>query len=363
MEPDCADTKAAVRTDPTMLTQDSIFKMLDAISSQMLQNYQTLQVQLTQTAEDVRRISQDNDTFRQEIRNELDTIRSSTVLSGNNPGIQPNAVLSVTASPPLIQSAVTPSASTTVSTSSSNSVDFQSQMLLMLNETFSKLSTALTETKTTDSKSEWPKFSGDSKHFRTWYLAIMTQLSIHPWSALYDPGTNSIVSNTTDTLLNSKLYAKLISSLEGPALQNMVACKHIQANALLLIRELQQMYKPKNVPEVIAAKTGEFWSSTKRLSHETVDAYYNRFQELLEDLSEADEVISDKSAIRHFIFTLGPDFESIQNSYHLGNLPAEWKTVDWPSILVLCRDYYNSINPQGPPKKDQSSDGNSNLQA
>jgi len=139
MEPDCADTKAAVRTDPTMLTQDSIFKMLDAISSQMLQNYQTLQVQLTQTAEDVRRISQDNDTFRQEIRNELDTIRSSTVLSGNNPGIQPNAVLSVTASPPLIQSAVTPSASTTVSTSSSNSVDFQSQMLLMLNETFSKL--------------------------------------------------------------------------------------------------------------------------------------------------------------------------------------------------------------------------------
>jgi hypothetical protein len=78
------------------------------------------------------------------------------------------------------------------------------------------------------------------------------------------------------------------------------------------------MYKPKNVPEVIAAKTGEFWSSTKRLSHETVDAYYNRFQELLED-----EVISDKSAIRHFIFTLDPNFESIQNSYHLGNLPAE----------------------------------------
>ncbi len=189
-------------------------------------------------------VGDDNDTFHQEIRNELDTIRSSTVLSGNNPGIQPNAVLSVTASPPLIQSAVTPSASTTVSTSSSNSVDFQSQMLLMLNETFSKLSTALTETKTTDSKSEWPKFSGDSKHFRTWYLAIMTQLSIHPWSALYDPGTNSIVSNTTDTLLNSKLYAKLISSLEGPALQNMVARKHIRANGLLLIRELQQMYKP-----------------------------------------------------------------------------------------------------------------------
>jgi hypothetical protein len=101
------------------------------------------------------------------------------------------------------------------------------------------------------------------------------------------------------------------------------------------------------------------------MSHETIDAYYNRFQELLEDLSEAEEVISDRSAIRHFIFTLGSDFESIQNSYRLGNLPIEWKTEDWPTILVLCRDYYNSINPQGPTKKDKdhTSDGNTISQA
>jgi len=246
---------------------------------------------------------------------------------------------------------------------SGTSIDFQAQMFLMLNETFSKLSTVLTETKTAETKSEWPKFLGDSKKFRTWYLAIMTQLSIPPWSALYDLVLNSVESTTTDTSLNSKLYAKLISSLEGQALQNMVARKHIHANGLLLLRELQQMYRPKNVPEMIAAKTGEFWSSTKRLSHETVDAYYNRFQDLLEDLSEADEVISDKSAIRHFIFTLGSEFESFQNSYRVGNLPAEWMTEDWPTILVLCRDYYNSINPQGPSKKDTNSDSATTSQA
>jgi hypothetical protein len=84
----------------------------------------------------------------------------------------------------------------------------------------------------------------------------------------------------------------------------------------------------------------------KRFSTESIDDYYNRFQELLEDLAEADEPISTKSAIRHFIFTLGSDFESIQNNFCLKNLPPKWDTQDWPSILVLCRDYDNSIKPQ-----------------
>ena len=74
------------------------------------------------------------------------------------------------------------------------------------------------------------------------------------------------------------------------------------------------MYKPKNVPEVIAAKTSEFWGNTRRLPSETVDMYYNRFHELLEELRDADEPISIKSAIRHFIFTLGSEFETIQNN-------------------------------------------------
>ena len=49
---------------------------------------------------------------------------------------------------------------------------FQTQMLQMLNETFSKLSTVLQDSKTT-TKSEWPKFSGEVSKFKNWYLSIM----------------------------------------------------------------------------------------------------------------------------------------------------------------------------------------------
>jgi len=83
----------------------------------------------------------------------------------------------------------------------------------------------------------------------------------------------------------------------------------------------------------------------KRAPHETIDAYYNRFHELLDDLNDAYEPIATKSAIHHFIFTLGSDFDAVQNNFRLGNLPPEWTVQDWPSILVLCCNYYNSIHP------------------
>jgi len=111
------------------------------------------------------------------------------------------------------------------------------------------------------------------------------------------------------------------------------------------------MYKPKCVPEVIAAKTVEFWGNTKRSSFESVDEYYNRFQELLEEINEETVTIPPKNAIRQFIFTLGDDFAPVQHHFRLGTLSNEWKTNDWPSLLVLCRGFYNSVNPTGPPAK------------
>jgi len=102
--------------------------------------------------------------------------------------------------------------------SSPTSLDFQAQMMVLLNDTFSKLSTVIGDLKGSDTKSEWPKFSGDLKKFRSWYLAIMVQLTIPPWQELYDVTTNDIVESTTNTTLNGKLYAKLLVSLEGQAL-------------------------------------------------------------------------------------------------------------------------------------------------
>jgi len=85
----------------------------------------------------------------------------------------------------------------------------------------------------------------------------------------------------------------------------------------------------------------------KRLPHKMVDTYYNRFQTLLDDLEEAGEPIPIWSALCQFIFTLGPDFAHIQNNHHIGLLPDAWKTTDWPTFLALCRDYSNSVQPQG----------------
>jgi hypothetical protein len=102
---------------------------------------------------------------------------------------------------------------------------------------------------------------------------------------------------------------------------------------------------------VIAAKTAEFWGSTKRFSYETVDDYYNGFQELPADLDDAEEPILKRSAIHHFPFTLGSEIEPLQHNYRLGTIAEEWKIQDWPTLLVLCRDFYNLVNPKGPSKR------------
>ncbi len=95
----------------------------------------------------------------------------------------------------------------------------------------------------------------------------------------------------------------------------MVSRKHLRGNGILLHNDLVQTSRPTCVPEIIAAKTGEFWSQLKQFPQESVDDYYNHFYDLLDDLLEADEPISTKSVIHHFLFTLGPEFESIQNNY------------------------------------------------
>jgi hypothetical protein len=93
----------------------------------------------------------------------------------------------------------------------------------------------------------------------------------------------------------------------------------------------------------------------KRSPNESIDSYFNRFHELLDDLNDAEEPVPLRSAIRHFIFTLGTEFETIQSNYRIGNLPSQWNTQDWPTLLVLCRDYYNSVKSFGSATKDVTS--------
>jgi hypothetical protein len=76
------------------------------------------------------------------------------------------------------------------------------------------------------------------KKFKNWQLAILAQLSLCPWSELYDPSNNTLLQVTSNHQLNEKLYAKLLLCLEGQVFQDMVSRKHLHANGLLLFKEL-----------------------------------------------------------------------------------------------------------------------------
>jgi hypothetical protein len=215
-------------------------------------------------------VTENHDDFKIEVRQELDALRALiqhnqtvsqvpwhpvSMPSIKIQGYQPVSSSGVQSAIPVAPAGASPHQSNVESHSSSlMTSDIQSQMLLMLTESFSKLSTALTE-KSSDFKADWPKFSGDSRKFRAWYLAIMSQLSLAPWLELYDSTINDVIPTMSNSILNGKLYSKLILALEGTALQNTVSRKHLRANGLLLLQDLVQTYKPRNVPEVIAAKT------------------------------------------------------------------------------------------------------------
>jgi hypothetical protein len=307
-------------------------------------------------SQEFQQLVQDNQTFKQEVRAEMEELRQLFTMrhssnSSTLPGVStvvPSMANSTSSParpvvPPNLSSSVPQGLSSSMTVSSST--DMQTQIMYMLTESFSKLSTVLSD-KSSDTKSDWPKFSGDTTKFRSWYLAIIAHLSLPPWQELYDSAKHDIVSYTSKQALNGKLYAKLLLALEGSALQNIISRTHLRANGLLLLQELVQTYRPKNVPEVIAAKISQFWGQTKRMPSESIDIYYNRFQELLQELLDGEEIISPRSAIRHFLFTLEPEFEAIQNLFRIGNLPPDWTTTEWPKILILCRDYFNSVKPQ-----------------
>jgi hypothetical protein len=319
---------------------DALSAKITSETSKLSSNFQDVAIQ--------------HDLFKREVRAELDELRqlflnqNLTQSSSSNSEV-PEAISSSSSNLPHIVSSPIPSQP--ASTSSDTSFhDTQQKMMLMMTESFNKLSTAFSEGKQ-EVKAEWPKFSGDSNKFRAWYLGIMTQMSLPPWQELYDPIKHDVVNTTQNVMLNGKLYSKIILALEGSAYKNFVSCKHLHANGISLLVELVQTYKPRNVPELIAAKTVEFWGQMKRQPNESIDAYYDRFQELLADLEDAEEPIAPKAAIRQFLFTLGPEFESIQNNYRINNLPSEWKTTNWPDLLTLCRDYYNSVKSHIPPHR------------
>jgi hypothetical protein len=360
MEANCKGDLSDLKMSPDMI---NIAQMIANLSLLMTNQTQSLEDKLSR---DFNTVIRDNKTFKNNLRAELDGIRQllDRYKISSDPNTMPSSPSSHSPAPTLsslpqpqvhTQGNVSP---TPVAPSHSllSVPDPQTNLMIMLTETFSKLNTTLSEKKE-DIKYDWPKFSVDQRKFHAWYMAIVTQISLPPWQDLYDATMNDVRLITTNLSINAKLYAKLLICLERSAFQNIVSREHLRANGLLLLQDLVQTYKLKHVPEVIAAKTSNFWGSTKRQLHETIDDYYNRFRELLYEISCGPDQISMQSAMQHFLFTLGSEFETIQNNYRLDNLPPKWKTTDWPTLFFLCQDYLNSVKPQGVTTSSTNSDG------
>jgi hypothetical protein len=231
MESDYQDNKVPIEPTTSSTSNDDIIKLLTAISSRMVTGHQELQSQLIRNdlklETELQRVREENMQLCQDLRREFRSSMSQVPVISTSPSVIPES----TTTTHVIQN------SFNISPTSTSTPDFQAQMLAVLNDTFSKLSSVISDTstvlqdtkqvlhdnKSSDSKLDWIKFSGNHKKFRSWYLAIMAQLSIAPWKDLYDPITNSVVKTTANTNLNGKLYAKVIGALEGSALQHMLS--------------------------------------------------------------------------------------------------------------------------------------------
>jgi hypothetical protein len=255
--PVVADTHASVPIEQLFAN------FTNQLASQI--NHQT-NILRSETRDNELQVNQEHENFKLQVQLELQELgqllQSQHAVSSPTPPVVNNSptlsvvspVSSSSSTSPALMSEVSPTVPTLGKNQSvSTTNDVHSQMMLMMAKLFSKLSTVLAETKH-ESKAEWPKFSGETKKFRDWYLSIMTQVSLPPWNSLYDATTNDIVSTTMNTVLNGKFYSKIILALEGKALKHAVSRKHVRANGLLLLQELTKAYKPTNVPEVIAAK-------------------------------------------------------------------------------------------------------------
>lgn len=211
MEEDCEDHHVT-SSDTTQSTMDigALFNNFTLhISDQIIK-------QTTVLCDEIRdkevKMHQENEDFKMEVRNELSELRSILQNVSSLSHLNANTSTASTTSVPQVSSSLSfvgghqPASSIPLNYSVLVSSDLQTQMMYMMAESFSKLSTVLVENKQ-DSKVDWPKFAGDSKKCRDWYLSIMTQISLPPWSTLYDASRNDIVLSTTNDSLNGKLYS------------------------------------------------------------------------------------------------------------------------------------------------------------
>jgi hypothetical protein len=172
MESNVKPNASQVKNDSVPVTtpstgQEDIMQMLGLISTKKMTTIQELQTQMQQNelkfSSELQRINQENERFRQDLLSSVQQNPSSGGVSSINNA--PLSSMNSSNTTPLLPVPLSPYPAVG---SSGNSSDFQNQLMTMLTETFSKLTTVMSDSKSTESKSDWPKFSGDTKKFRHW---------------------------------------------------------------------------------------------------------------------------------------------------------------------------------------------------
>ena len=183
MESNCEDFDTGSIQASGLADITKIFEQLSLqITSQNTQLREHFLSTTQKVSTDFQKLTQDHEDFKNTVKLELESLRKSFVDKTGTPSTVAGTVPPPpsTSSSSFIRSFATnlsqyskPAHAVPTSTSlPSLGTDSQSQMMLFLADSFSKLSTALGE-KGLESKSEWPQFSGDSKKFCAWYLSII----------------------------------------------------------------------------------------------------------------------------------------------------------------------------------------------
>jgi len=221
MEGDCKEGSSPPvikNDDDSKITQ--LFTILSQQITQLSTQNMAIQDQLRENENMLltrfQTVVQDNETFQQSLRSEMDELRH-LISSQTQPTCPPRPVPQASHTYAATNSTISDSNGASnqssptiptmvVSPSALISTDPQANMLLLLAESFTKLTSALNEKG--NSKSDWPKFPGDQKKFRSWYLSVLSQISIPPWKELYDTSRNDIVMSTYNVSLDEKIICE-----------------------------------------------------------------------------------------------------------------------------------------------------------
>jgi hypothetical protein len=180
------------------------------------------------------------------------------------------------------------------------------------------------------SKQPFPLFDGESGNFRDWRVRFLAVISVSELQPLWDESSNSLVKygvfleDGNFKKYDRQLFARLLTAL--PKSCSFVQSSEFNSRGLALWHTLLEDYDSSGGVHNTDVLMPAFYSIS-RDTHESVDAYWNRFQALVEDIQKDPSAPKlDRSHLRrHFLTTLGgDDFGFLKTDWENASLDPKW---------------------------------------